>query len=91
MTHHPSHSDTRCSDVLRRISAYLDRDLDAEACRTIEEHCAGCPPCAKLVEGLRSTIGLCRATGERPLPPAVRARAKASIDRLLAGLPPHSS
>jgi anti-sigma factor RsiW len=74
-----------CADVLRRISDYLDQDLDPEICRAIEEHCARCPGCARLAEGLRSTIGLCRAASERPLPPDVKARARASIERLLAG------
>lgn len=72
-----------CTTILERLSAYLDQELDEGTCRGIEEHCAGCDECARLVESLRATIGLCRATGERPLPPAVKARAKASIDRLL--------
>jgi anti-sigma factor RsiW len=76
--------DARCATTLERVSAYLDQELDPDVCRTIEAHCAGCAECARLVESLRQTIGLCRATGERPLPPAVKARARASIDRLLA-------
>jgi anti-sigma factor RsiW len=73
-----------CVTLLERVSAYLDQELDEATCRAIDEHCVGCPDCAKVIEGLRATMGLCRATGERPLPPAVKARARAQIERLLA-------
>jgi anti-sigma factor RsiW len=76
-----------CGNLLARISAYLDGDLDAAACQAIEQHCLGCARCAEVVAGLRSTIGLCREAGSAPLPDAVRQRAKASIERLLAADP----
>ena len=73
-----------CNAMLAGISAYLDGDLDATACEAIERHCLNCPRCAAVVGGLRETIGLCREAGSAPLPDAVRQRAKASIERLLA-------
>jgi len=73
-----------CSAMLAGISAYLDGDLDTTACEAIEQHCLNCPRCAAVVGGLRETIGLCREAGSAPLPDAVRQRAKASIERLLA-------
>jgi anti-sigma factor RsiW len=76
-----------CAALLERVSAYLDQELDDATCRGIDEHCEVCPDCAGVIEGLRNTIGLCRATGERPLPLAVRAKARAQIERLLASLP----
>ncbi|HEX2343695.1 MAG TPA: zf-HC2 domain-containing protein [Vicinamibacterales bacterium] len=76
-----------CAALLERVSAYLDQELDEATCRAIDEHCQGCTDCAGVIAGLRATIGLCRATGERPLPPAVRARARAQIERLLASFP----
>ena len=77
-------ANAECSAMLAHISAYLDGDLDAAACQTIELHCRDCSPCAALVEGLRDTIGLCREAGSTPLPESVRQRARASIARLLA-------
>lgn len=77
-----------CSAMLAGISAYLDGDLDPTACQAIERHCRDCSRCAELVEGLRATIGLCREAGSTPLPEAVRRRAKASIERLLASEKP---
>jgi anti-sigma factor RsiW len=72
-----------CRRILAQISAYLDAELDATACRAIEEHCVTCPSCAEVVRGLRETAGLCRRLGAAPLPPAVLERARASVRRLL--------
>lgn len=72
-----------CQQILSSISAYLDGDLDATACETIETHCQQCPHCATVVEGLRETVGLCRQAGSFPLPDSVRERARASVRRLL--------
>lgn len=72
-----------CTAILRNISAYLDGELEATACAAIEAHCATCPRCAPLVEGLRRTVGLCRDAASAPLPEDVRARARESVRRLL--------
>ncbi len=72
-----------CAAILTNISAYLDGELDSTACAAIEAHCATCPDCAPLVEGLRRTVGLCRDAARTPLPDDVRARARESVARLL--------
>jgi anti-sigma factor RsiW len=72
-----------CAAVLKRISAYLDGELERAECAAIEAHCATCPRCAPVIDGLRRTVGLCREARGVPLPDAVRQRARASIRRLL--------
>jgi anti-sigma factor RsiW len=72
-----------CAAVLASISAYLDGDLDAAACASIEAHAVTCATCAPTIEGLRRTIGLCHDAGAVPLPDVVRQRARASIQQLL--------
>ena len=72
-----------CHDMLAGISAYLDGDIDAAACKVIERHCQTCARCATLVAGLRETVGLCRQAASVPLPDSVRQRARASVQRLL--------
>jgi anti-sigma factor RsiW len=74
-----------CRRVLASVSAYLDGDLDATSCESIEAHCRGCAGCARLIAGLRETVGLCRQAGSTPVPDAVRQRARASVRRLLDG------
>jgi anti-sigma factor RsiW len=72
-----------CRDILSRISAYLDGDLDSTVCAAIERHCQACPQCGELVKGLRETMGLCRQAASVPLPDAVRERARARVKQLL--------
>jgi anti-sigma factor RsiW len=71
--------------MLERLSAYLDGDLPAAACATIERHSRGCRRCAKVIADLRKTTGTCRKAAATPLPSAVRKRARARIQALLAG------
>jgi anti-sigma factor RsiW len=72
-----------CRRVLASVSAYLDGDLDATTCESIERHCQECASCAAVIAGLRETVGLCRKAGSVPVPDAVRQRARASVRRLL--------
>lgn len=81
-------SNAECRAMLASISAYLDGDLDAAECETIERHCRDCSRCDALVKGLREAIGLCRDAGHRPLPESVRRRARASVRRMLAAEKP---
>lgn len=72
-----------CRRVLASVSAYLDGDLDATACESIEEHCRQCASCANVIAGLRETVGLCRQAGSAPVPEAIRQRARERVRRLL--------
>ena len=72
-----------CQTVLAGISAYLDGELETTACEAIERHCQACARCARLVQGLRDTVGLCQQAAAVPLPESVRQRARASVRRLL--------
>jgi anti-sigma factor RsiW len=72
-----------CKEILAGISAYLDGELGTAACDAIERHCQDCLSCAKVVEGLRETVGLCRQAGSVPLPEPVRQRARDRMRSLL--------
>jgi anti-sigma factor RsiW len=74
---------TACDLVLERLSAYLDGDLPASECRSIQAHARACARCTEVLGDFRRTTGLCRRAGEQPLPPAVRKLAKAHIRRLM--------
>lgn len=45
-----------CSQVLDRLSDYLDRDLDGAARGQIEEHLRGCEGCARFGGELAATV-----------------------------------
>jgi len=77
--------DEACVAVQGQIQAYVDGELAAVECGPIEAHCETCPACRALVEGLRQTIDLCRHAGKRPLPEAIRDRARRRMRELLDG------
>jgi len=72
-----------CRAILAGISAYLDGELETSACDAIERHCETCPSCARAVDGLRETIGLCRGAARVPIPADTRDKARARIRALL--------
>ncbi len=80
-------STAACREMLERISAYLDGELEVAECQVIEAHCRECPHCCTVVDELRRTIGLCREAGAAPLPEFIRNRARASVRQLLAREP----
>jgi len=73
----PEHTG-ECKEIFALLSDYLNLDLPPDACRMIDSHLAGCPPCIEFVESLRKTIALCHGyrPGELPGPIAGEARQK---------------
>ena len=69
--------------LLERLSAYLDGDLPAKECDAIARHAETCPRCARVLADLKRTTGLCREAAKKPLPAAVRDRARARIRQLM--------
>lgn len=72
-----------CEGLLAQISAYLDGDLNAATCESIEQHAQTCPACAQVIADFRATTGICRKAADAPLPDAVRAKAQARVRELL--------
>jgi RNA polymerase sigma-70 factor (ECF subfamily) len=85
-----SHEPTeQCREVFALLSDYLNLDLPPDACKTIEAHLAGCPPCIEFTESLRKTIEICRQfqPAEMPGPLAKQAREEllGAYRKMLAG------
>lgn len=49
-----------CKQIFAMLSEYLDRELPADLCETIDSHIAGCPPCVEFVKSLEKTVAYCR-------------------------------
>jgi anti-sigma factor RsiW len=84
----PHQHSEQCREIFALLSDYLNVELPPEACREIETHLAGCPPCVEFVESLRKTIDLCRRyrPSELPLPLGQSAREEllAAYQKMLA-------
>ncbi len=50
----------KCGRFLKRLSDYLDRDLDPAICRHIDAHIKSCKPCLAFVNTLKKTVGVLR-------------------------------
>jgi anti-sigma factor (TIGR02949 family) len=68
-----------CKEIFAELSAYLDVELPADACREIEEHLAGCSPCVDFVSSLRKTVELCRRYEPGALPEPLTRRVREQL------------
>lgn len=50
----------------RRLSDYLDRELDESDRRRVDEHVGLCPQCRRMLGTLRKTVSGLRALRDRP-------------------------
>lgn len=72
-----------CTQVLARLSDYLDDDVDPATRGQIEEHLRGCDECARFGGDFKATVRALRTHLASPagLPSSVRARLRAAIKR----------
>jgi RNA polymerase sigma-70 factor (ECF subfamily) len=62
-----------CPDVVPVLSRYLEGEIGADECATMERHVAQCSRCAQRCESLRRTLTLCRTSAKGgTVPPEVQ-------------------
>jgi len=71
----------RCPDVLALLADYIEGRLPAGRCRALEHHLAGCSRCESALDSYRATVGLLRSLTEDDLPPELRLRLRAFIEK----------
>ncbi len=64
---------SRCLNILRKLSAYIDDELSGSICREIRRHLGACPNCETFVVSLRQIVSLCRRSQVPALSTAERA------------------
>ncbi|HKP01414.1 MAG TPA: zf-HC2 domain-containing protein [Nitrospiraceae bacterium] len=60
LSHHHTHREGRCMNLLRQLSAYIDDELPSDICGEIRRHLGACPNCEVLIVSLQQTVTLCR-------------------------------
>lgn len=55
------HPSAECLELFRHLSEYIDREIDAVAYHTMEQHLKDCPTCCICLATLRQTVSLCRS------------------------------
>lgn len=74
-------SDTPCSEVLAKVYAYLDGELEEGGCAEIRRHLDDCEPCLReygLDEAVKRLVA--RHCGHDPVPPGLRAKVLSRLD-----------
>ena len=61
-----------CKKHFKKVSQYLDGELDARTCEKIRLHLQECPECRHCVDSLRKTIDLCRKLPKEKVPPEMK-------------------
>lgn len=71
-----------CSDVLARLSDYVDGDLAADERARLELHLAGCDGCARFGGEFSATVRALHAhlAGAARVPDRLRARFREALD-----------
>ena len=68
-----------CRKDFKRLSEYLDGELDETLCQEIEAHFRQCPECRQCVETMKKTIQLCREATTEPVPEEARSRLRTML------------
>jgi len=76
MTHDPE----PCREMFALLPQHLDLELPPEACRDVEQHMAGCPPCVGFAESLRRTAELCRGYKPAVMPEPISESARGELE-----------
>jgi anti-sigma factor RsiW len=74
----------RCSDVLARLSDYIDDELDTAEANEVEEHLLACPNCERFGKNFGSMVVSLRSAPEsaQPVDSELLTRLLAQLDEL---------
>ena len=79
----PHHSHRNCLALFERLSEYIDRELDAPACKDIEAHIKACKPCQICLETLKQTVDFCKNLERHQVPETFSMKLKDTIFELM--------
>ena len=77
------HDHKKCRELFAKLSEYLDNELDAASCDTIEAHLENCPPCQACLATLKQTVAMCRELKSSAMPEAASNRLRAVIRQMM--------
>ena len=79
---HEEHNPQHCLEMFKKLSEYIDGELDMLTCEELERHMEECIPCKICLITLKKTVNLCREMDTNPVPAEVSERLKAMIESM---------
>jgi RNA polymerase sigma-70 factor (ECF subfamily) len=73
-----------CPDAGRLLSRYLEGELNASSCASMEAHLHTCRSCGRACRALKRSLTLCRRYGSRPISAAARESLRSAIRGVIA-------
>lgn len=73
-----------CPDAGRLLSRYLEGELTASTCSSMETHLRTCRSCGRACRALKRSLTLCRRYGSRPLSASARVSLRSAIRGVIA-------
>ncbi|RPH52509.1 MAG: hypothetical protein EHM85_02445 [Desulfobacteraceae bacterium] len=74
-----NHDHKECISIFRKLSEYIDGELDEKAYEEMRTHINECMKCEVCLETLRRTADLCRGMKTREIPDRLRERLKSMV------------
>jgi anti-sigma factor RsiW len=76
--HDPKH----CLEMFKKLSEYIDGELDQVTCKELERHVEECVSCKICLATLKKTVMICNEMESNPVPEDVSQRLKEMIQNL---------
>ena len=64
---HKDHNHKECLAMFKKLSEYIDNELDQVTCDDIKKHAENCIPCKSCLETLRQTVALSKTVKDQPV------------------------
>ncbi len=62
------HDHGHCLEMFKKLSEYIDGELDQLNCEELENHLSDCPTCKICMITLKQTVNLCKEVKDNPVP-----------------------
>ena len=74
-----NHNHKKCISIFKKLSEYIDGELDEKAYEEMRIHIKECVKCEVCLETLRRTVALCRNMKMRGVPDRLKERLKLMV------------
>ena len=76
------HDHGHCLEMFKKLSEYIDGELNQISCEELEKHLEDCPPCKICMLTLKQTVNLCKEVRDNPVPEGFSHKLSAFIEGL---------